>query len=125
MTRPLLSCASKPLPQLHDIYVLKTLAGEPVTTTIGQQPTLEINLTRNEIMGHDGCNEFSAPIHKATATNISFGQLQRTRMACPDRELQANYVSSLAQTKGYRREQLKLYLLDDTGAELMTFLKVD
>lgn len=111
--------------QLHDIWALKTLNGEPVTVTSGQLPTLEINLTRNEIMGNDGCNEFSAPINTATGKNITFGPLQRTRMACPDRDLQARYTNGLGATGEYRLEQLNLFLLDADGKELMMFLKVD
>ncbi|NJC26779.1 META domain-containing protein [Neolewinella antarctica] len=129
------SCSSAPKPgdqnqgeanyRIHDIWVLKTLAGESISVPSGNLPSLEINLTREEMLGSDGCNELSAPISSVSDAKIVFGPIRSTRMACPDQDLASRYTMALSEVRTYALQELNLMLYDGDGKELMKLLKVD
>ena len=124
----LCACARATYPanyRIHDIWVLKSMNGEEIVNPSSQLPVLEINLTRGEVMGNDGCNEYSAPILKSNKKKLSIGTLQRTKLACPTSELPDRYAALLPRVKTYGLKGLNLMLFDATGDCLITFRKVD
>ena len=53
---------SAPQVSIHDIYVLAAVQGKIIEEEMKNQSTLEINLTEMQMIGNDGCNNFSGKI---------------------------------------------------------------
>jgi len=118
-----------PIFALHDIWSLETIEGKallsPGSSTTLINPSIEINLTEMKIMGNDGCNQFFGPIKNVEAGILEFGVLAGTMKMCINMEIPDSFNKAMAQVKKYRRDGLKLYLLDESGVELLRFRKVD
>ena len=113
---------------LHDIWALHQLAGKaPYQPQEGRQhATLEINLTNASVNGNDGCNTLRGTITSVGAEELVMSRLLSTRMTCPEVMATADaFMQALNNTRRYRREGLKLHLLDERGEELMVLRKVD
>jgi heat shock protein HslJ len=118
-----------PIFELHDIWVLDAIENRsiqsPGNNTVLITPSIEINITEMTIMGTDGCNQFSGSIKNVEPGIVEFGNLASTMKICINMEIPDNFNKAMAQVKKYRRDGLKLHLLDGLGAELLTFKKVD
>lgn len=112
--------------KLHDIWVLESMEGELLNLKERQQrPRLEINLTKMQIMGTDGCNNFMGDVLAVDETVIKFGAIAATRKACPDMEIPNKFNRLINNVITYSRKNLKLYLFDNRGKELLRFQKTD
>lgn len=112
--------------RLHDIWVLETMDGNALELdSEAQRPRMELNYREMTISGFDGCNNMSGGIRTLEGQVIEFGPLATTRMACPNMELPDSFQQHLTRVRGYSRQDMKLYLLDDQGNELLSFQKTD
>jgi heat shock protein HslJ len=118
-----------PIFELHDIWVLDAIVNKsiqsPGNNTVLITPSIKINITEMTIMGTDGCNQFSGSIKNVEKGIVEFGNLASTMKMCINMEIPDTFNKAMTQVKKYRRGGLKLHLLDDSGAELLTFKKVD
>lgn len=119
------ACSPKADYRVHDIWALRFMDKTPVNQRQGAIPSMELNLTRREIMGTDGCNEFTGPITGVGPKKISFGPLRGTDMTCPQAERSDRFIQALKETRSYARKELNLIFYDGEGQELLLFLKVD
>lgn len=110
---------------IHDIYVLESVGTQIVKGKITKESTLEINLTNMQIMGVDGCNEFSGQItqHNASKMELSFDEIMATEMYCD--ELSNKVGQSFDKVKKYKRDGLLLKLFSGKDELLLTYKKVD
>lgn len=115
--------------RLNDIWAVQSIQGQPFKNgkaeVRSKRPMLEIHLADRRIMGNDGCNQIMGKLEKVTDTAIKFGPISGTKMACPDMKTLDKFTSSLSQTVSYKISDLKLYLFDKNGEELLVFKKVD
>jgi len=112
--------------RLHDIWVLETILGQELELKDDQKhPRIEINLKDMRVMGNDGCNNLFGDIKKIDAKNLVFGVLAGTRMACINMEIPDKFNPQMSHVKSYKIENLKLYLYDQDGDELLRFQKTD
>lgn len=118
-----------PIFELHDIWVLDAIENKsiqsPGNNSVLITPSIEINITEMKIMGTDGCNQFFGPIKNADEGILEFGDLGSTMKMCINMEIPDTFNKAMAQVKKYKRDGLKLYLLNESGADLLTFKKVD
>ena len=110
---------------IHDIYVLVSVDGQKVKGKLNKQSTLEINLTKMQMMGNDGCNEFGGRImnHDSEKMELAFGEITSTEMYCD--ELSNKVGNAFYKVKKYKREDMLLQLLSDKDAVLLIYKKVD
>jgi len=113
--------------QLHDIWALEEIHNQKIEDLgkFAKRPQLEIFVKDMRVVGNDGCNQFSGSIKELNETGILFGPLMSTRMACPDMKVSDKFNSALSKVTNYKREGLKLLLLDKEGTELLQFQKID
>lgn len=112
--------------RLHDIWALQTIAGGNFKEgDFSILPQLEINMTTNQVMGTDGCNNFMGSLKTVTEDSLIFGPLAGTRKACINMKNSDQFNKNLNATATYKREELVLYLYDKQGSELLSFKKVD
>lgn len=112
-----------PKTALNDIWALTHINSNGFETP--NTPRLEINLTKMQAFGTDGCNNFSGSITKLDQSTLTFGPLASTRKMCTDMNVADQFNQALMKTQTYKHEQLTLYLYDKTGIELLRFKKVD
>lgn len=115
--------------RINDIWAVENIQGTPFemesTNPRAKHPMLEVHVADKKILGNDGCNQFFGKLEKLTDTAIQFGAIGGTKMACPDMEIPRKFTDGLAQTVRYKISDLKLYLFDEKGTEVLVFKKVD
>jgi heat shock protein HslJ len=80
--------------QLHNIWVLWEIYGNPLDSNQFPKgvPYMELNAAKGEILGFDGCNNFSGSWHNE-GKKLFFGPIASTKMACPGAE-EFGYLSN-------------------------------
>lgn len=110
--------------KLNDIWV-PTKINRVEITSKEQLPMLEIHISKMQILGTDGCNNFNGGINELTATKISFGPIASTRKMCQNMEVSDSFNIALSKTTHYKNQGLNLYFFDDSGNETIAFKKID
>ncbi|WP_194974510.1 DUF4377 domain-containing protein [Aquiflexum lacus] len=89
--------------------------------------TMEINISERRVFGFSGCNTFRGGIAKITESELIFGNLASTMMACGEQEnkLERLMGELISDTRFYKFENRNLYLMDKEENVLIVFLKVD
>ena len=112
---------------LHDIWALEEISNQKIEELgkFAKRPQLEIFVKDMKVVGNDGCNQFSGSIKELDNSHILFAPLMSTRMACPDMIVSDKFNQALVKVASYKRDGLKLLLLDKEGAERLQFQKID
>jgi len=121
----LISCNKEPKQDLQTKWVLFSLSKSLANAINDIPPTLQINLTRSEIFGYDGCNEYTGTIIDVTGRKISFGDIVTTSVPCSNVGLASRFSKSLEGTKSYSLQGKELRFFDRWGSEIMAFMKED
>jgi heat shock protein HslJ len=89
--------------------------------------TFEFNASERRMFGFSGCNTLRGPITKLTETELEFGNLASTMMACgqANMELERAVSNAFSQTKKYKRDGMLLTLIGAGNEVLMVLRKVD
>jgi heat shock protein HslJ len=97
---------------------LATLNGQPAL----KDTTVTLNFAAGKAVGTDGCNNYTGT-YAADGTQIKFGQLASTMMACaePIMTQASAYLQALGQAATYQANAKQLTLFDASGKELATF----
>ncbi len=111
--------------RLHDIWALVAMDGEEIPTDLQKYPTLEIFIKDRKALGNDGCNSFSGSIKKISDTELVFGPLLSTKMACTQMDFSKQFNTRMSATQFYRFEKIELVLMDGMNKEILRFKKVD
>jgi heat shock protein HslJ len=72
------------------------------------------------VSGQGPCNSYAGPFTQDGAS-IAIGPLESTRMACPDLELENEFLADLQVARSYAIESGDLVLFDDQGGETRRF----
>lgn len=113
---------------LNEIWLLERLNGtatETGDTLHLQRPRLEIRVGEMKYSGTDGCNNYFGGIIELDESVLRFGIGAGTRKMCPDMKLADAYNKALPEVSSYKVKDLKLYLFDASGTEVMQFQKAD
>ncbi|MEK6481057.1 DUF4377 domain-containing protein [Catalinimonas sp. 4WD22] len=112
--------------RLHDIWVLESMEAEPIDESkINDRPRLEIHLPEMRVMGFDGCNNFNGSIKQVDSAQLVFGPIAGTRKLCNQMDVPDQFNALLNQVNSYKVENLKLYLYNKQGNEILSFQKTD
>lgn len=85
-----------------------------------QIPFIEINTETKTFSGNDGCNQISGTITLLNNSEISFGSIMGTKMACMDMKIPDQFHKSLAEVKSYKT--LNVHRVGGAGAKSETKL---
>lgn len=111
---------------INDIWALESIEQKVIDPkALNKRPMLEIHVKEMKIMGNDGCNNIGGNIVLLDASQIKWGPLMGTKMACPNMDLSNLFNQKMELVAGYKLENLKLYLYDSNQKELMVFRKID
>ncbi len=107
---------------LNGDWNLIRLNGAPLNRMVAI-PSLTINLSQKMFSGNNGCNNYSAQIHKVDQTVFNLGAVATTRKACIGKNLETAYNTALGQIASYKITDLNLMFYDASGNEILAFLK--
>lgn len=115
--------------RLNDIWALERVG----ITDIGnedlpqgiERPTIEFQLVEKRVGGTNGCNNFSGELLEVGERKLKLGPLAMTRKACMGSNIPDRVTSALNKVSGYQLDGLKLSLLNEAGAEILRYRKVD
>ena len=111
--------------RLHDIWALESLDGQAVDPAqfAKDKPYLELNLTREEVLGFAGCNGFGGSL-TPERSGLKFGPLNGTMLACPALPFERKYLGALSGNAfTYRLENRRLTL--ENRVNRLVFKKID
>lgn len=112
--------------RLHNIWAIETLENKnlkDINFTKGQ-PYIEIDLVKNRISGHDGCNNIMGSL-RYEKDYLIFGNLAGTMMACPNMEISNEIPEILSNKKiAYEYKEGKLYFVY-RGKTIMVLKNID
>ncbi len=112
--------------RLHDIWAIVEVDGIKVNPTDYKKdaPRIEINLTKKNVFGTDGCNTFRGSV-KVEKNSISFGNLASTMMACMDNvEVSSKIGVALSNSKLTFKFENNLIFYKD-GKKVMELKHID
>ncbi len=110
---------------LHDIWVLESMQTSIINVDAERRPMLELYVDEMRVSGSDGCNRISGKIEMLDEKHLKFGMIASTRRACPDMTIPDIFTKALSEVRQYRRQGLKLFLMNSIGQEILQFKKVD
>ncbi|MDT0553859.1 DUF4377 domain-containing protein [Urechidicola vernalis] len=111
---------------IHDIYALTNINGKNVSSeNVEQTPTLEINVSKMEILGTNGCNNFGGSISKLEGDKIEFGQLRETLKMCEHMDVSSLYSKELGNVRSFKKEHGALVFYNSENKIILSFKKVD
>ena len=115
--------------RLNDIRVLNSIQdrswNDYPDITDKQRPYLEIHISRQEMIGSDGCNRIQSRIEKISDQELVFGPVMSTKMACRNMELPGHFADALNVCRSWIIEDRELVLFDEQRTEQLRFKKVD
>ena len=109
---------------LNDTWVPIRIFGNPVNKKISM-PRMELNMSKMQVFGTNGCNNYRGKIKIFTSTHIQFSNIETTKKMCLDMNSSNSYNIALKTTRYYKLGNLELTFLDDSGNETVSFKKVD
>jgi heat shock protein HslJ/uncharacterized membrane protein len=107
--------------RLHNIWVVTILNGKHVMPQDSPRglPEIEVNASDNRVMGHGGCNSFSGKV-EVKGSNITFGPLVSTKMACPGLSVETDFLNLLSESAlTYQLESGALHLFKESQEVLV------
>ncbi|SMO72878.1 META domain-containing protein [Saccharicrinis carchari] len=109
---------------LHDIWMLEKMDRDKLKIAQDeQQPYMEIHLDKQKVMGHLGCNAFTADVYFGRK-QISFSSVMSTKIGCPVLKLEQQFAKAIGNhTFNYRFENLHLML--ENEKDTLIFRKTD
>ncbi|WP_223033399.1 META domain-containing protein [Hanstruepera marina] len=110
--------------RLHDIWVLETLNGHPVSNAqfANKLPSIEINSSNNSFTGYAGCNNMNGKLFFEHGI-LRFTDIASTKKMCPN-NTETEFLNALKAVTKYKLENNRLWL-SNPSKELLVFKKVD
>lgn len=88
-------------------------------------PLLTLKLEDKNLGGRDGCNALFGSIEDFDQTMLKFGALGGTKKYCGGDFYDRIFVANLVATRHYIATADKLILLDESGRNLLEFVRID
>lgn len=108
---------------LYNIWGLYSMHGE-ILNTSSQRPRIELNLSKDQVIGHVFCNQISGQVHVLNH-RIEFSNLITTKMACRNLEYETDFLNILQNPLTFKSEKNQIILYNSKGNEVLRFKKLD
>lgn len=86
-------------------------------------PAMTIDLSKNILAAHGGCNDFSGKIKLLTQTSISLGEVAGTAKACINKNIETEFKQALNSIASYDVNNETLTFFNENDKEVLRFLK--
>lgn len=116
-----------PRAPLHDIFVLEEIGNKSAYRggTGVAQATMEFNVVQERYSGYDGCVDFEGPIVALDGERLALGPAALSDDECPQTSAASDLLAALTGVTAWRRDGMRLELLDESGEKRVGLRKVD
>jgi len=108
--------------ELHGNWILNSRDGVALPKN-DEQPQLKIDLTKKQLSGNNGCNDFSGVIMNVTSNKFYFERTSTTLRDCTDMPLADEFDNTLKNNATYKIENNTLFFFDEANKPVLTFTK--
>lgn len=108
--------------ELQGDWTLNRIAGSNSKYT-EEVPYLHIDLTKRQVSGSNGCNNFSGMIQNVNASTIALSRMITTLRACMDMPISDEFSDAFKHIHSYNINNNTLTFSDESNKELMSFTK--
>jgi len=109
---------------LNDIWVANRINKNSINSK-QSFPQMEINLSKMQVYGNNGCNNFNGKIERLTASAIQFGNIASTRKMCIDMTIPNLFDKAMNTSFYYKLKGTELTFFDKEKNETIHFIKID
>jgi heat shock protein HslJ len=111
---------------LNDTWGLIEMNGTKVDISqLARSPMIDINTLRKRFQGSTGCNSFSTTFSYTDEGSFKVDfPFAMTKMACPDYDIENDFLKALESVDAYQMEGINLLLLSQ-GEVVLRYRKVD
>lgn len=106
--------------ELQDEWYLVKINDQEISNTT-QVPTMNIDLSSNTVSGFNGCNNYRFVIESADDKNIDLGYIGRTKLICPQENLEDEFNRSMDEISSYSFSEGLVNFHNNEGKVLFTF----
>jgi heat shock protein HslJ len=106
--------------ELQGNWVLNTMEGVDLNKT-ENLPNIAIDLTRNQVSGSNGCNNFSGDLREIGYNSIRMEQTISTLKACMDMPVAGQFDAAFDKIRFYKVKKNELTLYDSRDNQIFTF----
>jgi len=98
-------------------WKLTGLNGQAIVldTSFNAEPHLLFDKVNNRVIGNAGCNGFGANLERIGDTGIVISDIAATEMACPNLEIEQQFIEVLRKVTSYRIEGNTLTLTSENN----------
>ncbi|MDQ2794299.1 MAG: META domain-containing protein [Bacteroidota bacterium] len=96
-------------------WVLRQLAGQPVTVPANTREAFLTLRADGTAEGNGSCNRFRGSFFSETESELKFSPLMSTRMSCPAIATESGFIRALGQANSYEINGDTLRVLDISG----------
>lgn len=109
---------------LNDIWVANRIHQNSINSK-ENLPQMEINLSKMQVYGNNGCNNFNGKIQRLTASTIQFGNIASTRKMCIDMTIPNLFDKAMNASFYFKLKGTELTFFDKENMETINFIKID
>ncbi len=104
-------------------WTLSRLNDAPVNRSV-KLPNMIINLSRMQVSGNGGCNNYTGKITKLTSNTIDFGNIVNTKRAClVNKNIEQEYFTALNSINSFQIKGNNLIFYNEKGDKVFSYLK--
>lgn len=101
-------------------WVLESLGGKTVGKT-AKPYTLQLNSKDGRFNAYAGCNRIGGNYVMPSATGLAFVNIMATKMACPNRNFEQQFLQILETAEAYEIQKNKLVIVDQSKNKIAVF----
>lgn len=105
------------------IWSLEAMQDKRVQAKTVQTVKLQFDEEKKEFFGNDGCNNIFGKLEKINETELVFGEIASTKMACKNMEFSSAYIQLFHSVHFYKIKNLHLFLLDGDKKIVLEYKK--
>lgn len=111
---------------IHDIWMLEKIDEKTIELNKGEKrPQIEINITKMQVFGTNGCNSISGSLKSLIGNQITFGLMRETRKSCPNMDIPNVFNVYLSKVVSFKKDHNYLILFDTNKNKLLSFKRTD
>jgi len=107
---------------LNGKWTLQRLNDHPISKKY-RVPSLEIDLTQNQISGNNSCNDYTGQILSITASKMGLGNIAATQKMCRDMSIADEFNQALNSINTYQIKGDNLIIYNEKGEKILSFMK--
>lgn len=108
--------------QINGDWTLNKINNAPIDRSV-KVPNMMINLSKMQVGGIGGCNNYTGQITELTSNTIKFGNIVNTNRACVIKNIEPEYFQAINVVNTFQIKGDNLIFYNDEGNEILSYIK--